>query len=70
MGQRVEKFSVDAFRDDRWQTIAEATTIGFKRILKFPAVNASRIRVTILQSKASPVISTIGIYTIPQLESK
>ncbi len=62
MGQRVEKFSVEAFRRGHWQTIAEATTIGFNRILEFPTVKTSQMRITILQSKACPVISTIGIY--------
>lgn len=70
MGQRVEQFSVDAFLGDHWQTIAEATTIGFNRILEFPTIKPSKIRITILQSKACPVISTIGIYHSPQFQSE
>ncbi|HMD13055.1 MAG TPA: alpha-L-fucosidase, partial [Bacteroidota bacterium] len=70
MGQRVEKFSVDELDGSDWQTIAEGTTIGYNRLLKFPAVKTSQIRITILQSKACPVISTIGIYTIPNFQTE
>ena len=62
LGQRVKAFTVEAFKDGEWKKIAEATTIGYKRILKFDPVETSRIRVSITDAKACPVISNIELY--------
>lgn len=65
LGQRVKTFTLDAFVDGNWKEIATATTIGYKRILRFPGVNASKVRLNITASKSCPVISNIGIYNAP-----
>lgn len=62
LGQRVKSFTVEAWKDDGWQKVADATTIGYKRILKIDPVETSKIRVSITDSKACPVISNIAIY--------
>ncbi len=67
LGQRVKTFTVEAFVDGNWKEIAKATTIGYKRILSFPTVEASKVRFNITDSKACPVISNIGIYDAPQI---
>jgi alpha-L-fucosidase len=65
LGQRVKSFTVEAFVDGTWNEVAQGTTIGYKRILRFPGVEATKIRFTITDSKGSPVISNIGIYNAP-----
>jgi len=65
LGQRVKAFSVEAFVDGNWKELAKASTIGYKRILRFPSVSARKIRLNILDSKASPLISNLGIYNAP-----
>jgi alpha-L-fucosidase len=67
LGQRVKSFSVEAFTNGNWREIAKGTTIGYKRILRFPTVCASKIRVTILKSKASPLITNVELYHAPAL---
>ena len=67
LGQRVKAFTLEAFIDGNWKEIANATTIGYKRILRFPGVNASRVRFNITDSKSCPVISNIGIYNAPEI---
>ena len=62
LGQRVERWTAEAFADGRWSTIGAGTTIGHKRIARVQPTSASRLRVTIAQSRACPVISTIGVY--------
>ncbi len=62
LGQRVKSFSVEVWKDKAWQTVASATTIGYKRILKIAPVETNKIRVTIQDAKACPVISNIEIY--------
>jgi alpha-L-fucosidase len=65
LGQRVKAFTIEAFINGNWQEIAQATTIGYKRILRFPAVTASKIRLNIIDSKSCPLISNIGVYNAP-----
>ena len=65
LGQRVKEFTVEAFVEGDWKEIAKGTTIGYKRILRFPAVEASKVRFNITASKSCPVISNIGIYSAP-----
>lgn len=61
-GERVEKHAVDAWIDNKWQEIAHATNIGYKRILRFPDVTTNKIRVRILASRATPTISHISAH--------
>ncbi len=67
LGQRVKAFTIEALVDGNWQELAKATTIGYKRILRFPTVTATQLRFDITDSKACPVISNIGIYHAPQI---
>jgi alpha-L-fucosidase len=62
LGQRVRSFTVEAFIDGDWKKLIDGTTIGYKRILRFPAVEATKVRFNITGSKGSSVISNIGIY--------
>jgi alpha-L-fucosidase len=67
LGQRVISFTVEAQVGDEWKEIVAATTIGYKRILRFPTVEANKIRLSITGSKACPLISNIGVYNAPQI---
>jgi alpha-L-fucosidase len=62
LGQRVKAFSVAAWSDGKWQDVAAATTIGYKRIIKLNGVESSKLRITITDSRACPVLSDITIY--------
>ena len=62
LGQRVSSFDVEALVQGKWQKLVTGTTIGYKRILKFDPVKTDKIRVSINESKASPVISNVEVY--------
>lgn len=65
LGQRVKAFTVEALIDGSWKEVAKATTIGYKRILRFPCIKATKVRFSITDSKNCPIISNIGIYNAP-----
>jgi len=67
LGQRVKAFTIEALVDGNWKELAKATTIGYKRILRFPTVEATQLRFSITDSKSCPAISNIGIYNAPQI---
>jgi alpha-L-fucosidase len=62
LGQRVKKFKVEAYHHGDWSVVADGSTIGYKRILKIQPVITSKVRITISDAKACPVISNVEIY--------
>lgn len=67
LGQRVKSFNIEALVDNKWIELAHATTIGYKRILRFPVVTTTHLRFNILDSKSCPLISEIGVYNAPMV---
>ena len=61
-GQRVERFVVEAFVNGKWRHIAEGTTIGYKRLLRFSDCRAERIRITINECRTTANIADVGLY--------
>jgi alpha-L-fucosidase len=61
-GQRVERHHLDAWIDGYWKEIASATTIGFKRILRFRAVETDKFRVRISESRNNPTICSASAH--------
>ncbi len=66
LGQRVKAFTLEALVGDEWKQLARKTTIGRKRILRFPNITASKLRLNIVDAKACPVISNIGVFNAPE----
>ena len=66
LGQRIESFALDGRLDGRWTEIARGTTIGPRRILRLPPVEADAIRLRILKSQACPALSTFELYKSPE----
>lgn len=58
-GERVEKHALDVWDGGAWREVVQATNIGYKRILRFPEVKTDKIRIRILESRATPAISNI-----------
>lgn len=63
-GQRVEKFDIEANIDGTWTKVTEGTTIGKKRILMFPAVKASEIRIVINSTRGKAEIFAPQAYMV------
>jgi len=67
LGQRVSSFAIDAYNQGAWKEIDKQTTIGYKRILRFADVQATKVRVRFLASDCSPMITHVGIYNAPHI---
>ena len=66
-GQRVERFTIETLVDGEWHTVAEGTTVGYKRLLRFEECPAERIRVTINECRATANISNIAAYCAKEI---
>jgi alpha-L-fucosidase len=61
-GQRVERFTLEAWLEGRWSPIAAGTTIGYKRLLRFPPVTTQGVRLSITESRHCATISTFSLH--------
>ena len=72
--QRIEKHALDAWLDGAWQEIANGTTVGYKKILRFPSVTTSKFRVRVTKSRLDPTISKVSAHFYrsrpPQIQIK
>ncbi|MCH5599963.1 FN3 associated domain-containing protein [Niabella ginsengisoli] len=60
--ERVEKHAVDAWIEGSWKEIAQATNIGYKRILRFPEVTSDKFRIRVTQVRYAPAISNVAAF--------
>lgn len=61
-GQRVEEFTVEAYSDGEWKELAKGTTIGYKRLFRFPDCRAEKLRLTVNKSRAEAHILQAGAF--------
>ena len=76
LGQRVRSFTLEALVDGRWIPLKDElvehgnglTTIGHRRIICFPTVEATQLRFTTTSARACPLISRVGLFLAPDIE--
>ncbi|WP_161890447.1 alpha-L-fucosidase [Pontibacter russatus] len=61
-GQRNIEALLEYWDGKNWQKIDQFSTIGYKRLLRFPQVKTSKVRVTVLGAKQPVQLAEIGFY--------
>jgi len=61
-GQRISAFTIEAQVRNEWILLAQATTVGHKRLLRIDGVEADRVRVVIEQANNVPALSNFGLF--------
>ena len=69
-GQRIESFLVEAYKDGSWIHMAEGTTVGYKRLVRFSDTRPERIRVTIRSARGVANVATVGLFYAEPLADK
>ena len=69
-GQRVESFLVEAYKDGSWIHMAEGTTVGYKRLVRFSDTRPERIRVTIRSARGVANVAAVGLFYAEPLADK
>jgi alpha-L-fucosidase len=63
LGQRVDGFALDIWKDGSWQEFGKGTSIGACRLIKSPApVSTPRLRLRITEASACPALSELGVF--------
>lgn len=69
-GQRVESFLVEAYKDGSWIHMAEGTTVGYKRLVRFSDTRPECIRVTIRSARGVANVAAVGLFYAEPLADK
>jgi alpha-L-fucosidase len=69
-GQRIESFLVEAYKDGSWIHMAEGTTVGYKRLVRFSDTRPERIRVTIRSARGVANVAAVGLFYAEPLADK
>lgn len=66
LGQRVQRWALDALVGKKWKEVVSGSTIGAQAMLVLPEkVTTNRVRLRILESDASPCISELSLFKLP-----
>lgn len=66
LGQRVESFALDVWKDNGWQEFARGTSIGNAKLVRGKPVTTAKVRLRITQSPVCPAISEVGLFAEPK----
>lgn len=61
-GQQIEQFTLSAEINGKWKRLAKGSTIGYRRILRFPETRIQRFQLTITQTREFATISHFAAY--------
>ncbi len=67
LGQCIHTFKFEVEIDGKYQTITEGTTIGYKRLLRFPNVESKKARLSLKTDAPCLTLAEIGLFNAPLL---
>jgi alpha-L-fucosidase len=65
VGQRIERFVIEAQTPEGWQRVAQGGTVGYKRLLRCPNTTTRRVRVRIERARFAPTLCYFGLFMDP-----
>lgn len=70
LGQRVDQWELDAWRDGAWERFASGTGIGMRRLWRGNPITSMKIRLRITKAAACPAIAEFAAYLEPNSSYK
>jgi alpha-L-fucosidase len=66
LGQRVEAFALDVWKDNNWQEFARGTSIGNCKLVRGKPVTTTKVRLRIIEAPVCPAISEVALFAEPR----
>ncbi|MGB7159680.1 MAG: discoidin domain-containing protein, partial [Tepidisphaeraceae bacterium] len=65
MEGRVKEYTVEGFTESAWKLLSQGTSIGERKLDRFPKVTVWKVRLTISKAEPSLAIREFGLYLDP-----
>jgi alpha-L-fucosidase len=62
LGQRIEAFALDQWKDGAWAEFASGTSIGNCRLLRSEPVTTEKVRLRIVKASVCPALAEFGLF--------
>ena len=62
LGQRIEAFALDQWKDGQWAEFATGTSIGNCRLVHGQKITTDKVRLRITKSPVCPALSEMGLF--------
>ena len=62
LGVRIGGFTAEVWQNGDWKLVADKKSIGYKKAVHFSPVTTDKVRITITESMAEPIIREFGLY--------
>lgn len=66
LGQRVEGFALDIWKNNEWQQYASGTSIGSCKLVRGKPVTTTKVRLRITAAPVCPAISELALFAEPK----
>ncbi len=63
-GERIRAYEIEAFVNRKWQLVAKGESVGQKRIQRFDAVYTNKLRLTVKNSIALPLLKSFKVFNV------
>ena len=69
LGQRIEAFALDQWRDGAWQEFAAGTSIGNCRLVRSQPITTHKVRLRIVKAPVCPALTEFGLFAEPPVKA-
>lgn len=66
LGQRIEAFALDQWKDGQWAELARGTSIGNRRLIRSGFITTEKLRLRIVGAPVAPALAELGLYAEPE----
>ena len=66
LGQRIEAFALDQWKDGQWVEFAKGSSIGHRRLIRGGFITTDKVRLRITQSPVCPALASFGLFAEPR----
>ncbi|HWQ91457.1 MAG TPA: alpha-L-fucosidase [Clostridia bacterium] len=66
LGQRIDAFALDQWKDGQWVEFAKGTSIGNRRMVRAAPVTTGKVRLRITQAPVCPALSSLSLHLEPE----
>ena len=62
LGQRIEEFALDQWKEGQWVEFATGTSIGNCRLIRGATITTDKVRLRVTKSPVAPALSELGLF--------